>query len=129
MLSPWDVYPHAVGGGRFVLASDFGVDASSAAQSTARFFSVCGLAAITLCAPLAMAWFLHRHRARLGQPQFRATYGFVYEGYDLDRGLHWWEMLIMVSQPPFACALLPLRLRVTLPPSLTAHGMFVAAGA
>jgi len=49
--------------------------------------------------PFSMAYILQTNRHRLREPQFIATYGFIYSGYHIDRGVvSAWESLVMVRK-------------------------------
>ena len=61
---------------------------------------VCGVLVLLLnvVVPMVFLIILHKNRNRLHIPKMRQRLGFLYAGYSEERGLYWWEVVVMLRK-------------------------------
>jgi hypothetical protein len=89
--------PYTVGGSTY-LAQDLSVKCYDGLHNGFR-----GLAGLLISFfgagfPLLFAYILRRQRTELSKPETFARFGFLYDGYSIDRGMFAWESAVMVRK-------------------------------
>ena len=59
-----------------------------------------GLLAVVLnvVVPFLLLCVLRRNKRRLQTSKFRSRFGFLYQGYSIERGLYWWEIVVLLRK-------------------------------
>jgi len=85
-------------GGKPYLAADLSVACDTVAHRIATVGAAVGILLFGGGVPLSFAFMLQRQRQRLDDPIVFRRFGFLYDGYDIRRGLYWWEAVVMVRK-------------------------------
>lgn len=89
--------PYTVGGTTY-LAQDLSVTCFDGIHNGFRGFAGLLIASFGAGFPLLFAYILYRQRADLKKPEIFARFGFLYDGYSIERDMFAWESMIMVRK-------------------------------
>ena len=77
------------------LEADMSVPCHDAAHVAAMITAGSLALLLNVLFPLALVFVLRRNRRKLNEVRVQARYGFLYMGYSIDRGLYWWEVVVL----------------------------------
>ncbi|RYG55948.1 hypothetical protein EON66_04085 [archaeon] len=80
------------------LKSDLSIACGTSDHMAASIAAIAVLVAFGAGIPLAVYGLLHNRRHKLGDSAVFSKYGFLYMGYDLGRGMYWWESTVLVRK-------------------------------
>ncbi|RYG57457.1 hypothetical protein EON66_00340 [archaeon] len=80
------------------LKSDLSVACGTPTHTLATVIAVSMLVLFGGGIPLGAFFLLRRNRMQLAEQDVFEKYGFLYNGYDLSRGMYWWESTVLVRK-------------------------------
>ena len=84
--------------GQQVLAVDATIPCQTSAHTLAVVFAaVCALI-YNVTVPLLLVAFLFRYKRKLASASLISKYGFLYQGYSIERSKYWWEVIHLLRK-------------------------------
>ena len=99
ILGLFELYTPAIDG-TFYLKGDMSVAAFTPEHITAMVVGVVMVIVYIAGVPAGTAAMLHHAKRKIinNSPTFRRKYGFLFDGYDAERGWYWWEAVVMLRK-------------------------------
>ncbi|RYE99029.1 MAG: hypothetical protein EOO41_01640, partial [Methanobacteriota archaeon] len=84
--------------GVYYLADDLGVECWTPRHVAVVISAACALVLFGVGIPILIVTLLHRRRHKLDKEDVASRFGFLYTGYDVQRGMYWWEALVLMRK-------------------------------
>lgn len=89
--------PEPIAGQTYLLA-DLSINCGSEGYKVLRFVAGAVIVLFGFGFPALFAYLLRRRKERLRHPNVFAKFGFLYDGYSIERGMYWFESIVMIRK-------------------------------
>ena len=89
--------PEVIDGQRY-LETDLAVQCYDSSHIGGMVAASCAALLFNVGMPMLLWLFLRRHKHRLREPEIFSRFGFLYQGYSVDRGRYAWECIVLLRK-------------------------------